>query len=290
MEEIKELLENDSYFQGKEYLVFPIQKWNKSHKFLLEMQNTKYLLIIGEKNIQKYKLRFLALGNYFKQLVGFKYINDKDNILLLDYYGNGEGKTLSQCNFNTEENELIADKLKILLDSIHQHKSPFINFSTRFENNTWYEFIKSYMKLYADYALEQKDLTEEDYYFIFQIIEKNKPYFDTVPLHYLHGGVNEDNVCFNENTKELYLIDYDDFLVGDILYEYARIFQYENIPAFQILKNRYYEDIENNEIFLIYTLRNWLLCYCFESSNQFEYKNSSVMYHNILKKLKKINN
>ncbi len=104
-------------------------------------------------------------------------------------------------------------------------------------------------------------------------------------LNYLHGGINEDNVCFNEKTKETYLIDYDDFLVGDTLYEYARMFQYE-IPAFQIIKEKYYPNIEENSIFLIYLLRNYLLGYCFEKENGFAWENSSKNYHRVLEKLK----
>lgn len=288
MEKIKELLETINFFKNTEYEILPIQKCNKNYKFLLTMQNKKYLLIFGEKNIQKYKIRFQKLGKYFEQLVGLQYMDEENNFLLLDYYGNGEGTVLSQCKLNQEENEFIADKLKKILDSIHQHKSPFINLSTRFNNTSWYEFIISYMKLYADYALKQNDLTKEDYAFIFQIIEKNKIYLDTVSLHYLHGDINEDNVCFNSTKKELYLIDYDDFLVGDTLYEYARMFQYKEISAFQILKDKYYKDIENNEIFLIYTLRNWLLSYCFEHVNQLKCENSSNHYHQVLNKLKTV--
>lgn len=286
MEELNALLDSIDYFKGKKYKIFPIQKWNKNEKFLLEMEDKKYVLITGEKNIKKYKIRLNKLGNYYKEIIGFKYINEDSNVILLDYYGNGKGLALSKCILNKEEDELIANQLKELLDNIHKNKSSFINFSTRFENNNWYEFIVSYMKLYADYALDQKDLKEEDYNFIFQLLEQNKTYFETVPLNYLHGDINEDNVCFNKENNEVYLIDYDDFLIGDILYDYARMFQCGDIPSFQIIKNRYYKDIDNNVIFWIYILRNWLLVYYFEKNNNLEWRSSSAMYHNVLEKLK----
>ncbi len=119
MEKIKELLETINFFKNTEYEILPIQKCNKNYKFLLTMQNKKYLLIFGEKNIQKYKIRFQKLGKYFEQLVGLQYMDEENNFLLLDYYGNGEGTVLSQCKLNQEENEFIADKLKKILDSIH---------------------------------------------------------------------------------------------------------------------------------------------------------------------------
>lgn len=287
MEEIREILEKDEYFRNKEYRLTPIQKRNKNHKFLLEMEQKKYILIVGEKRIQKYQIRFHNLDEFYKALVGLEYINPENNILLLTYYGIGDGIPLANCHLKKEDNELIAKELKELLDTIHKHTSPFINLSTRFENKSWYEFIYSYMQLYANYALEHNDLSQEDYDFIFQIIEKNKNYFDTVSLNFLHGDINEDNVCFNKKTKESYLIDYDDFLVGDTLYEYARMFQYE-ISAFQIIKEKYYSNVEENTIFLIYLLRNYLLEYCFEKENGFAWENSSKKYHHILEKLKRV--
>ena len=85
------------------------------------------------------------------------------------------------------------------------------------------------MKGYLDFVLEQKEIAKEDYGFILALLERNKEYFNNVSLSYLHGDVNEDNVCFIKEKKEVYLIDYDDFLVGDIVYEYARMFQYMDI-------------------------------------------------------------
>lgn len=288
MEELNILLNSLEYFKGKKYKIFSIQKWNKNSKFLLEMENKKYVLITDKKSIQKYKIRFNKLGNYYETIAGLKYFDEDNNILLLDYYGNGKGIPLSECILSKEDNELVATQLKEILDNIHKNRNSFVNLSIHFENNNWYEFIESYMRLYAGYALKQKDLTEEDYNFIFHTLKQNKAYFENVSLSYLHGDLNEDNICFNKESREVYLIDYDDFLIGDILYDYARMFQYQNISAFQIIKNKYYKNIDNNVIFLIYTLRNWLLLYCFKKNNNFEWKNSSVMYHNILEKLKKL--
>lgn len=53
MKEIYNLLEQYAYFNGKSYEIFPIQKWNKQTKFLLVMENKKYMIIIDEKTINK---------------------------------------------------------------------------------------------------------------------------------------------------------------------------------------------------------------------------------------------
>jgi len=84
----------------------------------------------------------------------------------------------------------------------------------------------------------------------------------------------------------VHLIDYDNFLVGNILYDYARLFQCQNIIPFQILKDKYYKNIENNIIYLIYILRNRLLVYYFEKNNNLKYIH---FISQCFKQIKKIN-
>lgn len=290
MKEIYNLLEQYAYFDGKSYEIFPIQKWNKQTKFLLVMENKKYMIIIDEKTINKYQIRFAKFGDFFKNLVGLKYLSEDGKIILLDYYENGEGKTLSAYQTEEIDNNSIAEEIKKTLDSIHEHKSEFLNVSTRFDCQNWYEFIYSYMKGYLDFVLEQKEIAKEDYGFILALLERNKEYFNNVSLSYLHGDVNEENVCFIKEKKEVYLIDYDDFLVGDIVYEYARMFQYLHIKAFKILKEKYYPTIEENIIFWIYIFRNQIMGYCFEKANNIDTKNSLNEFNKTLIRLKKMVN
>lgn len=279
--DIQALLQKDDFFKNKHFKILPIQNWNKNTKFLLEMENQKYLLILGEKNLSKYKKRLELLGDYYRNLAQVIYINENDSYLLLVYYDNGEGIPLSKCQLDSEEQQWVFQALKNILNEIHSHKSSFINFSTRFHNKNWYDFIFSYMKAYADYALEQDDLTTEDYDFIFKLLEKNKTYFTNVPLNYLHGDINPDNVCVDFKKKIVYLIDFDDFLVGDSLYEYAKIMQHKNIPVFQMFKN-----VDNNVIYSLYLLREYLLGYCFKKSNGLDYQDAYNNFQQILKDLK----
>lgn len=284
--DIQALLQMDDFFKNKHFKISPIQNWQKNTKFLLEMEKQKYLLILGEKNLNKYKKRLELLGDYFKNLAQVVYINENGSYLLLAYYGNGEGIPLSKCQLDSEEQQWVFQSLKNILNEIHSHKSPFINLSTRFQNNDWYDFITSYMKAYADYALEQNDLTVEDYDFIFELLEKNKIYFTTVSLNYLHGDINPDNVCVDLKKRKVYLIDFDDFLVGDSLYEYAKMERFKDILSFQMFKEIYSADFDNYVIYLLYLLREYLLTYWFEKANDFDYQKSYENFHQIIEELK----
>lgn len=288
MKEIYKEIANYDYFKNKFYEIFPIQKWNKKTKFLLVIERKKYVLVLDEKIIKKYQIRFDKLGDYFKCLVGLKYLSDDKKIMLLDYYGNGEGKALSLYKSEEMDNEYIAKKIKQLLDTIHENKSDFINVSTKFNCQNWYEFIYFYMKAYLNFVLEKNDISKEDYNFVLELVNTNKNYFNTIPLSYLHGDINEDNICYNKKTKEIYLIDFDDFLVGDVLYEYARMFQYTYIEAFKIIKEKYYPTIETNSIFWLYTFRNQIMEYCFKKANNLDSTSSLNSFNKTLVFLKEL--
>lgn len=288
MDDIDNLLRQYTYFNGKSYEIFPIQKFNRKTKFLLVMDGQKYSIIIDEKIIQKYQIRFDKFGDFFKNLVGLKYLSDDKKIMLLNYYGNGEGNAISSFNQGEIDSEYIAKKIKVLLDSIHKRKSEFLNVTTKFDCKNWYEFIRFYMKAYLDFALEKGDISKEDYNFILQLVDSNKDYFNTVPLCYLHGDVNEDNICFNNEKRDVYLIDFDDFLVGDILYEYARMFQYLHIKSFKIIKEKYFPTIDNNIIFCLYTFRNQIMEYCFGKINNIDISKSLNAFQDTLIQLKKL--
>lgn len=289
MEEIKQILEKDNFFTNKNYQIVQIQKWNKNTQFLLLMDNKKYTLILGEKNIQKIKNRLNSLDEYYKEFVGLKYLNDSLNIALLDYYENGSGVPLSKLSLSEEENIYIAEQLKKIMDNMHSHKRKFVCLSTHFKGENWYDFIHFYMNLYAQIVLEQKDISKEEYNFIFNILEKNKNYFLSISLNYLHGDVNEDNICYDAKRKKVYLIDYDDCLIGDTLYDYARLFQYTHIPSIKIIKEKYFKNIEKNEIFLIYYLRNIMLDYCFRKVNKMDATSLVNSIHRVLEKIKELN-
>ena len=285
MKELKEKLNKYSFFLNKKYELIPIQKYGKKTKFLVDLKGKKFIVLADEKTVQKYEIRIEKLGQEFTKRIGLQYISDDHQILVLTYYGQGEGVIFSKLETKNEEE--IAIVLKKEIDKIHEIRRPFVNVSTRFDCKNWYEFIRNYTETYVDYAVLQKDIKKEEATYILREIDKRKEDLLSRPMCMLHGDINEDNVCFLERKKEVYLIDFDDFLIGDILYEYARMFQYLHIKPFQILKEKYYKDIEKNPLFLIYTLRNQLLGYCFEKRNQMDFTYSLASFYKTLEQLKK---
>lgn len=69
------------------------------------------------------------------------------------------------------------------------------------------------------------------------------------------------NVCVDIENQNLYLIDYDDFKIGDPLMDISRIINCKNMSkVFSVLVDKYYYKYENNINHLFYTLRvnvNW---------------------------------
>ena len=131
--DVQIMLQKDEFFKNKDLKITPIQKWNKNTKFLLEMNDKKYLLVLGEKNLHKYKKRLELIGDYFKNLAQVVYFNENDSYLLLAYYGNGEGIPLAKCQLDYEDQKWVFISLKAILDEIHSHKIPFINLSFIFK-------------------------------------------------------------------------------------------------------------------------------------------------------------
>lgn len=263
MDNLYTLLNQYSFFQEREgYKIHEFQNYGRKSKFLVSYQNEYYTVIIEEERIRNYINKIKKLGDFYKNIIELKYLSEDYKVLVLNYYGGIEGKDLSYYSRNQIDLPDGLDKRLIhILNHIHSNKSPYININDLEDQNSWYEYVYSKLTKSLIKTYEYKGIKKEDITKIQNIIKKNKKYFETVETCYIHADVTSVNVCYNSATDQLYLIDFDDFMIGDPLFDYSRMFNFsKEIPVFAKIEKDLYPNIEENIIHLLYTLRvtlNW---------------------------------
>lgn len=259
MNEIKKMLEKYDFFNKKEFEIFSIQDYGRKSKFKIKMDEKYYTLILVEDRIKPYINKFAVLGDNFKKIIGFQYLSKDKKVLVLDYFGYDKGIDLIKA----DDNLIIGDydlQLKNILDSIHSNKQKYIDFS---DNNfkSWKDYYLSEVssKIWSIY--EQHLITNKVKEILLKKLEVSSKVYIDFETSFIHADVTPLNVCVDNVNQSLYLIDYDDFKIGDPLMDISRIINCKNMSkVFSTLVDKYYYKYENNINHLFYTLRvnvNW---------------------------------
>lgn len=259
MKEIEGLLKKYDFFSEKEFEIFNIQDYGRKSKFKVKMGAKCYTLILTEERITPYINKFEILGDNFKKLIGFRYLSKDKKVLVLDYFGNNKGIDLVRGDSNLEIGNYDL-QLKNILDSIHSNKQKYVDFS---DNNfkSWQDYYLSEIKSKIISIYEQHLITDEVEEILLKKLEKSSKVYVNFETTFIHADVTPLNVCVDKESEILYLIDYDDFKIGDPLIDISRIINCKNMSkVFKSLVDKYYSKYEHNINHLFYTLRvniNW---------------------------------
>jgi len=259
MKEMDELLKKYDFFSGKNFEIFSIQDYGRKSKFKIKMEGKYYTLILTEERIAPYIKKIKVLGNNFKKIIGFRYLSEDKKVLVLEYFGNNKGIDLIKSDNNLEiENYDI--QLKNILDSIHLNKQKYVDFS---DDNfkSWQDYYLSEIKSKIISIYNQHLITDEIKENLLKKLKKSSEVYIDFETTFIHADVKPLNVCVDKESKNLYLIDYDDFKIGDPLMDISRIINCKNMSKiFKLLVDKYYSKYEHNINHLFYTLRvniNW---------------------------------
>lgn len=70
------------------------------------MKGKCYTLILSEERIKPYIKKLAILGDNFKKIIGLKYLSEDNKVLILDYFGNGNGIDLVKIDSTLENNDM----------------------------------------------------------------------------------------------------------------------------------------------------------------------------------------
>lgn len=263
MNDIIEKLKQYEFFQNKKILIYNIQDYGRKSKFKIEIDKKYYTLILSKKRIQPYINKMRILNDNFKKIIGFQYLSDDEEILVLDYFGNNKGIDLVKLenqNYNMDEENFCLE-LKKTIDDIHSNKAEYIDFSDK-NYQSWKEYYLDEIREKIESIYKQHLIDENTQKILLDKLEdSSKIYTDNYQMTFIHADITPLNVCINIESKHLYLIDYDDFKIGDPLMDISRIINCKNMSKiFSKLVEKYYHKYENNSNHLFYTLRvniNW---------------------------------
>lgn len=259
MNELEETLKKYDFFASKTYEIFSIQDYGRKSKFKMKMEGKYYTLILQDSRIIPYINKIKVLGDDFKKYIGFKYLSEDNKVLVLDYFGDGLGIDLIKADNSLELDDYDL-KLKNILDSIHSIKHEYVDFS---DNNfkSWQEYYLSEIKEKIMSIYNEHLITDETKEILLEKLSDSSKIYIDFETTLIHADVTPLNVCVDTQNKYLYLIDYDDFKIGDPLIDISRIINCKNMSkVFASLVDKYYFKYEDNINHLFYTLRvniNW---------------------------------
>ncbi len=256
---IEEALKKYNFFEGKEFEVFNIQDYGRKSKFKIKMKGKCYTLILSEERIKPYIKKLAILGDNFKKIIGLKYLSEDNKVLILDYFGNGNGIDLVKIDSTLENNDYEL-QLKNILDNIHSIKHEYVDFSI----NGYKDWKDYYLSEISDKIINiynQNLITNDVKKILLEKLEESSKRYIDFQTTLIHADVTPLNVCINKEDNSLYLIDYDDFKIGDPLMDISRIINCKDMSKiFKLLVDKYYYQYENDINHLFYTLRvniNW---------------------------------
>lgn len=254
MSEIEGVLKKYNFFEGKEFELFGIQDYGRKSKFKLKMDEKYYTLILSEERIRPYINKIAILGENFKKIIGFQYLSEDNKVLVLDYFGNGNGIDLVKID-STLVNKNYELQLKSILDNFHSIKQDYVDFSINGYKD-WKEYYFSEISSKIIDIYKQKLITGDVKKILLEKLEESSKRYIDFQTTLIHADVTPLNVCINEKNNSLYLIDYDDFKIGDPLMDISRIINCKNMSkVFHLLVDKYYYPYENDINHLFYTLR-----------------------------------
>lgn len=259
MNEIEEVLKKYNFFEGKKFEIFGIQDYGRKSKFKLKIDEKYYTLILSEERIKPYINKIAILGESFKKIIGFQYLSEDNKVLILDYFGNGNGIDLVKVDSTLENNDYEV-QLKNILDNIHSIKQEYVDFSINGYKD-WKDYYFSEISDKIINIYKQKLITNGVKKILLEKLEESSKRYIDFQTTLIHADVTPLNVCINKKDNSLYLIDYDDFKIGDPLMDISRIINCKNMSkVFYLLVDKYYSQYENDINHLFYTLRvniNW---------------------------------
>ena len=256
---------------------------------MIEVENNgqKYYIITNEHLIAKYKKRIDLLGEIFSTWTQYPFISLDNKVLLLK--NNLAGHNLrfyNQMNIAIDD-EKISKLLKEKLDEIHQPYS-FVCVSTQYDFKNWYELIKTYLQAYIEKAIQYNGISVEDKNYVLAVLELHRKYLETVKTVLIHSDITEESVYYDENADELEITKFENVIIGDEIFEYARMRQYENIQSFQIYLKTYHESLEDQSIFWFYIVYFDLMTIAYEATQNYPVKSTKERLQNSLQTLKRV--
>lgn len=263
MNEIIKRLNEYEFFLGKNIEIYNIQDYGRNSKFKVKINEKYYTLMLDEKKIALYIRKLNILGDNFKKIIGFCYLSDDNKILVLDYYGNNKGIDLvkiENSNYCIIDSHKYSIELKNIIDNFHSNKVDYIDFSDK-NYNSWKEYYLDEIGSKIESIYNQKlidDCTREK---LVNKLNSSSKVYENFETSFIHADITPLNVCINTEKNNIYLIDYDDFKIGDPLMDISRIINCKDMSkVFKTLVDNYYYKYENNINHLFYTLRvniNW---------------------------------
>ena len=237
---IEEALKKYNFFEGKEFEVFNIQDYGRKSKFKIKMKGKCYTLILSEERIKPYIKKLAILGDNFKKIIGLKYLSEDNKVLILDYFGNGNGIDLVKIDSTLENNDYEL-QLKNILDNIHSIKHKYVDFSI----NGYKDWKDYYLSEISDKIINiynQNLITNDVKKILLEKLEESSKRYIDFQTTLIHADVTPLNVCINKEDNSLYLIDYDDFKIGDPLMDISHLFY-----TLRVNINWYNHIIEKNQ-------------------------------------------
>lgn len=259
MKEIEDILKEYNFFKGKRFEIFSIQDYGRKSKFKIKMEEKYYTLILSEERIALYVNKFEILGSNFKEIIGFQYLSEDKEVLVLDYFGYDRGIDLVKSDKDLMPDEY-ALNLKNILDSIHSNKQKYVDFSDN-HFKSWRDYYLSEISSKIISIYNKQLITDEIKEMLLKKLESSSEVYIDFETTFIHADVTPLNVCVDKESQSIYLIDYDDFKIGDPLMDISRIINCKNMSkVFKLLVDKYYSQYEHNINHLFYTLRvnvNW---------------------------------
>ena len=253
----------------------------------VESNNQKYYIITNEHLIAKYKKRIDLLGEEFVKRTQYPFISLDNKVLLLKNNLTGHNlRFYNQMNI-TIDDEKISRLLKEKLDEIHE-PHPFICLSTKKKKKNWYELIKTYLQAFIEKAIQYNGISGEDKNYISSVLELHKNYLTTVKTVLIHSDITEESVYYDENSEKLEITKFENVIIGDEIFEYARMRQYEDIKPFQIYLKTYHSSLENQSIFWFYIVYLNLMTIAYEATQNYPIKSTKEQLQKSLQTLKKV--
>lgn len=253
----------------------------------VENNNQKYYIITNEHLIAKYKKRIQLLGDIFLKWTGNPFISLDNKLLLLknDLVGHNL-RFYNQMNIVLDDDKIVK-LLKEKLDEIHK-PYPFICLSTEYDFKNWYELIKTYMQAFLEKAIQCNGISAEDKNYILSVLELHRHYLETVKNVLIHSDINEESVYYDNDSDVLEITKFENVIIGDEIFEYARMRQYENIKSFQMYLKTYHDSLENQSIFWFYIVYLDLMTIAYEATQKYPIKTTKERLQNSILTLKKV--
>ncbi len=259
LDDLYVFLNNYDFFKNLgNYEICMIQDYRRKSKFKIRTKNKIYTLILSKDRIEPYICKFNKLGNVFKDIVGYVYLSADEKVLVLDYFGDEKGidiVKLEKSNFDVND-DIYIKQFKEIIDNIHSNKMDFINFNNNCNYTTWKDYYLDEIEDKISSIYKQRLITDTTYKLLLNKLYISAEELCTRETCLIHADMTPLNVCINTDQKQLYLIDYDDFKIGDPLIDISRIINCKYMSKiFYNLVERYYKNYENNINHLFYTLR-----------------------------------